>query len=271
MLDWSRIKTIFIIAFLILDLYLAYEYYKLYNLHQYDYMSETTFESRLKAEEIQYPPNLPKNIKKESYISASPKTFSKEEIDKQLSSILKGQRVNISNGTTIEGYFEKPYKLNKTDETSELSLFLRKHIYLGEQYRFWEKDEDNHMIIFFQEYNGKMLYKNINGQLILYLNKNDEIVSYKQTILTDFKEFPEKETILQPLKVIEILYENGKLKFGDKITSIEEGYFTLVHLSSSQVMTPVWLTVVNGKENLFVNAIEGEIIQLHNEEKKIVE
>lgn len=234
-------------------------------------MSETTFESRLKADEIQYPENLPNNIKKENYISASPKNFTKKEINKQLSSVLKGQRVNISNGTTLEGFFEKPYKLRKNDKNGELALFLRKHIYLGEQYRLWERNDDNHTITFFQEYNGKMLYKNINGQLILYLNNKDEIISYKQTVLTDFKEFPEEETILQPLKVIEILYENGKLKFGDKITSMENGYFTLVHLSSSQVMTPVWLTVVNEKENLFVNAIEGEIIELQNEEKKIVE
>jgi len=269
-LDWSRIKTIFIFAFLILNIYLLNEFYKIYVSSQYDYLSETSFENKLKTEEIEYV-ELPKNLKKDRYISATPKKFTKEELEKLSGTILKGQTIKIKNETTIESALNNPIQLNKDFGSDDLTPILKNSVFQGDQYDFWNIDSVEQTITFYQHYQGKMLYKNINGELTFYLNNNNEIVGYKQTLLKDFEEFSEEETILQPMKGIETLYENGELPFGSKITDVELGYYTLVHLTSSQVLTPVWRFVVNGEEDLFVNAIEGQIIQLNNEDKKIVE
>lgn len=269
-MDWSRIKTIFIFTFLILNLYLLNEFYKIYVSSQYDYMYETSFENKLKTEEITYI-ELPKNIKKDHYISATPKKFSKDELEKVSSTILKGQVITIKNETTLESVLAKPITINENVNPDELTPILKNNIFQGDQYHYWNINTDEQTITFYQQLEGKMLYKNINGELTFYYNDNYEIVGYKQTLLEDFEEFSEDETILQPIKGIETLYENGELSFGSKITDVELGYYTLVHLTSSQVLTPVWRFVVNEKEDLFVNAIEGQIIQLDNEDKKIVE
>jgi regulatory protein YycI of two-component signal transduction system YycFG len=270
-LDWSKIKTIFIVTFLILNIYLFSEFYKIYNeADQIDYMSETSLENKLKTEEIKYG-ELPKNIKKGRYVSATPKKFAKDELEKIASTTLKGQAITIKNETTIESILDEPIELKKDFSPEDLTGILRNNIYKGDQYRFWNISMIDQTITYYQQLQEKILYKNINGELTFYFNENNEIIGYKQTFLENFEEFSEDENILQPMKAIETLYENGKLPFGSEISAVEMGYYTLVQLTSSQVLTPVWRFVLNGEEDLFVNAIEGQIIQLNNEDKKIVE
>jgi regulatory protein YycI of two-component signal transduction system YycFG len=67
------------------------------------------------------------------------------------------------------------------------------------------------------------------------------------------------------------LHQKGLLKPKSKITNIELGYSTLVQLAASQVLTPTWRIVVNDKEDFFVNAFEGQVINFNSDEKKAVE
>lgn len=269
-MDWSKIKTIFILTFLLLNIYLVYEFYKIYASSQYDYLSEISFENQVKSEEIEYV-ELPKNIKRDKFISATPKKFLKEEIEKVTDSILSGQSITIRSETIIESVLNDPIKLKKDFSPDELSSFIKNNVLQGNQYRFWGVNDADQTITYYQQYEEKILYKNINGELTFYLNDQNEVIGYKQTILENFEELSEEENVLQPIKGIETLYGNGKLPFGSKITKVELGYYTYVHLTSSQVLTPVWRFVVNGEQDLFVNAIEGQIIDLNNEDKKIVE
>lgn len=247
-----------------------YEFYQIYNSTQYDYMSETSFENKLKAEEIKYV-ELPKNIKRDKYISATPKKIIEEELEKEKQSKLKGQKIYIKNETTIESLLEETFEIKEDFEPTDLTLFLKNNVIQGDQYRFYEIDFENQTITYYQQFQEKMLYKNINGELILRFNDDFEVFEYKQTLLEDFEPLSEDENILQPIKGIETLYTNGELAFGSEITKVDLGYYTLVHLTSSQVLTPVWRFQVDNEEDLFVNAVDGQIIQLENEDKKIVE
>ncbi|WP_019157200.1 two-component system regulatory protein YycI [Robertmurraya massiliosenegalensis] len=269
-MDWSKLKTIFIVTFLVLNIYLLSEFYKKYESSQYPYLSETSFENKLKTEEIEYN-ELPKNIKKDRYISATPKKFLKDELVELTETILQGQQITIKNETTIESEFDEPIQLKEDFTSEDLVPILKNHVFQGERYRFWKLNPLEQTITYYQQQQEKMLYRNINGELTIFFNDNDEIIGYRQTLLENFEEFSEDENILQPMKAIEFLYDNGELPFGSKITKVELGYYTLVHLTSSQVLTPVWRFVINGEEDLFVNAFEGQIIQLNNEDKKIVE
>lgn len=233
-------------------------------------MAEITLENKLKTEEIEYV-ELPKDFQKGNYLSATPKKFTEKELNYLKDNKLREQSVSIIDDNTIESTFHNPIKINDNFKPSDFSILLKDRVYLGEQYSFWDIDKDNNTITYYQQINDKVLYKNINGELVFHLNKNNEIVSYRQTLLEDFEELSEEEDILQPMNAIEILYENGELPYGSKITKVEPGYYTLVYLSTSQVLTPVWRFVVNDEGDLFVNAISGQIIQLNNEDKKIVE
>lgn len=268
-MDWSKIKTIFILTFLVLDIYLMYEFFKLKDSSQFEFITEASFEKRLKADEIEYP-DLPKNNQKDKYLSAKSKIFTNEEIEEVEETKLEGQKITVTD-STLQSVLEKPFKISESFEPAELNSFIKNKVLYGDQYRFWEKSKKGNTITYYQQYEEKIFFKNINGELTFYLNEENEIVSYRQTLLEDIEGLSENEKIIQPLKVIENLYENGSLKPKSQIIKMEPGYYTFVQLSGSQVLTPAWRLVFKDKEDLFVHAIEGQIIELNNEEKIKVE
>ncbi|AIE61670.1 two-component system regulatory protein YycI [Bacillus methanolicus] len=264
-MDWSKIKTIFILTFLVLDIYLTYEFLKVRAQNQYELITETSIEDKLAADKIKYPV-LPKGSIKDQYVSAKPKTFTAEETMN-----LSGQTVSIVDGTTIHGTFDKPFQLGEKFEPAEMNAFIKNNILYGDKYAFWEFSEKDKKIIYYQKYQDKFIYCNKNGSLEFFLNDKNQIISYRQTLLENIEEMAEKEEVISPLKALETLYQKGVLEPGSKITKVELGYYTYEIFTASQVLTPVWRFVVNEKENLLVNAFEGQIIELNNDEKKLME
>lgn len=264
-MDWNRIKTIFIVSFLILDVYLMYQYFENRNANQYEIMTQTTFEDRLTADEIEYV-SVPKDQIYASYLSAKPKVFGKEE---KLE--LDESEITTYSGTTLTVHLKEPIKVSKDSLPSDIGSFLKGKIIHGDQYAFWEKNEENNTVVYYQKYKDHFFYKNKNGQLVLQLNDNDEIISYEQTMLEDIEEISGEEEVLPPLKAIETLYDERVLRPHSKITKIELGYYSLIQ-PASQVLTPTWHFVINGEENVFVNAFEGHILQLDSDtETKMME
>jgi regulatory protein YycI of two-component signal transduction system YycFG len=268
-MDWSKIKTIFILTFLVLDIYLMYEFFKLKEASEFEPIAQASLEKQLKNADITFEEPLPKSNPKDRYLRAKPVEFDIEELEGDTR--LEGQEITITEGTTLNSVLDESIKISDKFSPSELSAFIKNRVLFGDQYRFWEKPENSNRITYYQEFEGKMFYMNLNGELTFYLNDENEIVSYKQTLLTKIESKEESEKVIQPIKAVETLYKNGSLQPKSKVTNVELGYFTFVHLSSSQLLTPAWRFVINDEENLFVDAFEGKIIKLNNEEKKIVE
>lgn len=264
-MDWSKIKTIFIISFLILDLYLMYQFLLIRDANKYKYVSEVSLEYKLKTDEITFG-ELPKMNSTDMYLTAKPKEFNDKDIEK-----LKDQSTTVIEKTMLHSVLDKPVSLNHNFDAAEAQNFVKTSILFGEQYGFWEMDEDSRTITFYQEFDNKMFYENISGKVILFLNDKLEITSYEQTYLDEIDNLTEKEEILSPIKGIETLYQKGLLKPKSKITSVELGYSTLVQLAASQVLTPTWHIVVEDNDHLYVNAFEGQIIQFNKDENNKVE
>ncbi len=246
-----------------------YEFFTLKDSSQYEYITEASFEKRLKADEIEYK-ELPKNHTKDMYLSAKPKNFNNELIESLEKTKLKGQELEVSSDNALVSKLDKPYELKDKFEVADVNSFVKNNVLNGDQYRFWKK-KDN-VIYYYQQFNDKVFYHNNSGQLAIYLTDGEnDIASYRQTMLEDIEELSKEEKIIQPLKAIEALYENGSLEPKTKITKVELGYYTFVQTNTSQVLTPAWRFVIDGKEDLFVNAFEGQIFQLNTEDKNIVE
>ncbi|MCM3570709.1 two-component system regulatory protein YycI [Neobacillus mesonae] len=265
-MDWNKIKTIFIVTFLILDAYLLFQFMKIRDANKYEVITKTSFEEKLQADEITYV-ELPETLIKAQYLSAKPKIFTKEDIAK-----LKGQKMKWEEpSTTLFMNLEKPMQLSSKFEPADLADFLKDNVLYGDQYQFWEKDDNQKTITYFQSYDTSPLYQNINGMIIFKYNEKNQIVSYQQSYLEGVEELTAKEEILPPLKAIETLHQKGLLKPKSKITKVELGYSTLVQLAASQVLAPTWRFEVNNKESLYVNAFEGQIIDFKNDDKMSVE
>lgn len=264
-MDWSKIKTIFILTFLILDVYLLFQFMKMRDSNKYEFITEANFEDQLKADDITYV-ELPKLPIKDHYINTKPKAFNKDDISK-----LKDQTITLKDDNTLSAKLKRPIHLTAKFEPADISSFINENVLYGDHYHFWEKDNKKKSITYYQQYENKILYKNINGMLTFYFNKDNQITSYDQTYLEKIEILTGKEEILSPLKAIETLHQKGMLKPKSKITEVEIGYSTLIQLAASQVLAPTWHIVVNSKESLFVNAFEGQIIDFNNDENKVVE
>lgn len=73
-MDWDRIKTIFIVTFFVLDLFLIFQFIQKQDSNQLELVTETKIDQQLKAEKITMG-NFPKEPKKESFIMAKNKGF----------------------------------------------------------------------------------------------------------------------------------------------------------------------------------------------------
>lgn len=264
-MDWSKTQSLFIVTFLILNIFLGYQLIEKKNSSQLDLLKELSIDEQLAGQEITYAP-LPKEPKEGTYISGKIKLFTKEDVAN-----LKNQEVNYDSGALLQGIFKSPIKLISLKDEAYISQIVKENIILGNSYEVWKVDETAGRVVLFQHYKNQVIFNqissvdgkamlNLSGVLVLNVNKNHEVVSYQQTLLTDFKEF-EKEEIQTPIKTLGLLLENGHLKWGSHVSKMEIGYYPLVPLSESQVLTPTWHIVVDNQKDLYVNAIEGQIIE----------
>jgi len=254
--DWNKTKSIFIVTFLVLDLFLIYQFMKKHDQDQYSLFVESSIEDQLAAEGITYT-ELPKIEKNASSLNANSKGFSESDLKK-----LKKQKAKLIDEKTIESTLDKPIPVPTKNKTSKLNQFLQDYVLSGNAYTLWKINEDKNTITFYQQYKNKVIYDNENGIVIAHLNDKNEITSYEQTLMENIEPLDDEQEVLAPIKVLENLYLKEELTEKSTVTEVELGYYTFdLPLPSSQVLAPTWHVVVDEDVDYFVNAFEGQIIQ----------
>ncbi|MDQ0158361.1 two-component system regulatory protein YycI [Alkalibacillus salilacus] len=259
-MQWGQIKTLFIISFLILNVFLGQQLFEKISDTDLERSSQASFEDRLNAQEIEIG-ELPEPGEEEVYISSNRYEFTEEDYD-NIDNSFNNQQMVIMNDDTIVSQFNEPLELDGGDND------VLDHVYRGEEYQFWKSYNDR-IILYFQKQNDRPVFFNYSGVLAVLLNENGEVTSYAQTLLGEPEEESEPQTVLDPMSVIKILYSDV-LESQDEITDMSLGYHTLVPLEEGeQIFTPTWKITINDEETHFVNAIEGQVIP--NEEEEFVD
>lgn len=256
-MQWSQIKNVFILAFLLLNVYLIYQFNE--KREQADVpvfeQHESTIEYQLELENIEIS-DLPEGDLKETYISVNQRLFTEEEFE-EISDI-EGQEMMLINRNLIATVFEEPIPMSEEDSTEEIEEILGEYILFPEEYSYWDWNKDANIIMFFQNKRERSIYFNQNGLVLFYLNDENDVIAYTQTMLDDVTQRQEEKTLIKPLTAIEILYNENNLNDGDKITEVNIGFHTRVPLENGeQIFVPTWKVVVNDDRDYFVNAIEG--------------
>jgi regulatory protein YycI of two-component signal transduction system YycFG len=268
-MDWSKTKTIFILAFLILDIFLAIEFFELRGKSDYAVIKEASIEDKLAAEGIVYN-NLPEDVDKGFYITAKSKDFTLDEVSK-----LNNQTMVLTSSTISEESFRnlnmklnEPFPLPDVNIESKVNQFLKEKIISGELYHYWYTDEQTKSIICIQQYKNQNIFQTKKGHIamvILDVNDKNEIIAYKQSMLEEIKEVDEKEAAIPALKAIEALYNKNHLKSNSEIKQIQYGFYTHNPLSNQQILAPTWHIIVEtdvgNREDFYVNALEGDVLQ----------
>ncbi|WP_110928065.1 two-component system regulatory protein YycI [Bacillus massiliglaciei] len=261
-MDWNRTKSIFILVFFILNVFLLYQLLDKINENRFQLITETSIEELLKEEDIKYVP-LPKQKVQEQFLMAKSKTFKEKELPK-----MDNQELKVMDGTTLSGTFKKPLTISQNIQSSELETLVKEQMMAGDEYKFYKYDETLKTITFYQVYDKKMFYNNSKGKITLFLNSKGEIDSYEQTYLENIEKYNKQKELVLPIKAIEVLYREGDLMPKSNITKVELGFYNSLQTpSQSHLFVPAWRVAVEGKDDLFVNAFDGEVIELNTEEK----
>src|SRR5690625_780610 len=258
-MEWGQIKTVFILGFLILNIYLLIQFLEKQDQEDLSLLDreESTIEEKLNSENITIKQELSDEEEKEPYLSVRQRNFDEEDI-KQLASF-SNQRTTVINQNFIFSIFEKPMKI-PDDDLEIIDGFVRKLIIYPDEYELWHWNKDVNVLIFFQKENNQPIYFNQSGIILAFLNDDDELVYYTQTLLGEPDSLHDKKTLLKPLEAIEVLYNANELRSRDEISKVDIGFHTRVPSTDGvQVFVPAWKVTVNDERNYFVNAIEGFI------------
>lgn len=269
-MDWNKTKTIFIIVFLILNVFL----YKLYlNRHNealnVEPLGEASIADRLQAENIRYDRSSG-NTEKESYVTGKVRLYSLEELETR-----ENQTFEIIDSTKLVATFDEPVSIQNVEAPLNFEEFALKNVEHGSSYELWEIDEEERKAILFQKMNDRFIFYNLNAVLTIYWNEDNEIIKYDQAEFIELEEFPETVDLLLEEEAVGALYEKNLLKPDSTITDTILGYSTLVQFTKTQVFAPTWRVRVEFKdgsiEDFFVNAVEGKIIEFEKEPEEIIE
>lgn len=261
-MQWGHIKTLFILSFLILDIYLLVQFVQKQDEADNGILDkrELSFEEQLKAENITIPKLETREIEKEPYISVSQRILTKEDLEPLMAN--KGLHTEVIDNYFIVSQLEDPLPVAPGTSGEKISELVKSYLLFPEQYRYWGWNKELNVLIFFQKINDRTVYFNQNGLVLAFLNESNEITHLTQTMLGEAAPQGELQTLIQPIRSIEALYKQSYLNADEKVTGdVVLGYYARMRAEGNQVFAPTWKITVNGESNgernYFVNAIEG--------------
>ncbi|WP_440897404.1 two-component system regulatory protein YycI [Amphibacillus sp. Q70] len=249
-MHWGQIKTVFIICFLVLNIFLVKQ---LLDRQEEDitFISETSRE-----EELEFNINGLGNLSDESFtaplISAQNYNYN-EEAEAGLEE-LSDQQMAVVDNHYLFARFNEPISFDFRDPESDLG----EYVFNGNSYSYWGRIESAGVLVFFQRLTFPVFY-NQNAILLIQLNADGDMTQYAQTRLSTVGDPGEERSVIQQYDAVYRLYHHSNvLDPGDTISNVTLGYHNLVSLpNGEQLLNPTWDIQVNNSEHHFINAIEG--------------
>ena len=260
-MDWSKSKTIFIVVFLILNIFLYTQYVDVYTQSQHvEVLAEKTIEAKLKDDNITYH-SLPNTVENVSYLSGKMRNFNENELTENDS-----VSTQIIDHYMVRCTIKNPVAIRDITDKNSFTNFMQYYVQDGTKYKLWEINEEQHYALFFQVINDRVLYYNSSGYVKVFWNDMNEIYGYEQTMLEKIEKLEQEESTIPPIQALQALYTRSLLQANSKVVDMNLGYSTLVQLTQTQVFAPTWQVRVedeDGKvEEHFVNAFEGKVLEV---------
>ncbi|MBH0230287.1 two-component system regulatory protein YycI [Halobacillus yeomjeoni] len=276
-MQWGQIKVLFILSFLILDLYLLQQFLEKQQeaeLGKITYSASEDIETVLENNDVTFAPDaIPKETPEVPILISEESKFSEEIISKMKTLEDEGEQiVSLPSGNVLKAQLEEPVEVTSENVLEQVNSVFP----FSNQYSYWGWNKDNGVLLFFQKVNDRTVYFNKGGFLMVQV-KNNKITGYIATLLA-FSDSPgedsEKEQMVDLIdskRVVKQLYEEEKITSGDQVTKMTIGYHNSLNLapgqeSGPQVFGPTWKVTVNESENHFVYAIDGTIITIEEED-----
>lgn len=265
-MQWDQIKNLLIVSFLILDVYLFVQFLDKKEQADIGILEQHTssIEEQLKDDRITYEP-LPVEEYEETFISVKQHEFTEADLKAQGKG--KKQKTNIVDNKLIVSKVDERISFSESATKKQIMNTFSDLVYFAEEYTFWNWNTEKNVLIFFQNKFDRPVYYNQGGVVLLFLNEDNEVDYYLQSMLGDAESLAEKRELMSSMQAIETLYRADELPYESHIDNVNIGFHTRVPFESDvQVFAPIWKVQVNGEKDYFINAIEGFIFSTDENE-----
>lgn len=265
-MQWGQIKTLLIATFLILDIYLFVQFMEKKEAADIGILEQHTssVEEQLRDDRITFEP-LPNEEYEETFIAVEQHEFSEADLQEERKT--RKQTATIVQNDLIVSKMEERIAIGESATDEQIMNTFSQLVYFADNYTFWNWNEDENILIFFQNKFDRPVYYNQNGLVLLFLNDNNEVEFYVQSMLGEAESLAEKRELLKPMQAIETLYRANELPFESHIDNVNIGFHTRVPFETDvQVFAPIWKVKVNEEKDYFINAIEGFIFSTDENE-----
>lgn len=276
-MDFKRIKWIFLIVFIGINIFLGVEIIQapklLSNTPKYNLKNSNTLAKELQNNNIKVPATNDKQAGG-YYLAALANNKWLTQAKNQIAS----NAVTITqdnNNKSLSAKLSTPISVseNKSEALKEVEKFKNnsEYVYHGDQYVYVADLSNKQDYVFLQKTSYGLLYAN---QARLHINLKDKrIVSYYQRYTNRVFPVRERQTTISSQAAIRSLYTYSELPNNSKVLWIKLGYTKLIQVRGSVIFLPSWVAAIENNENKSVtykkvNAFTGAMI---NEEKGIQE
>ncbi|QTN01163.1 hypothetical protein ERJ70_18875 [Sediminibacillus dalangtanensis] len=264
-MQWGQIKTLFIICFLILDIFLLQQFLKTMDSRSPSGdITEPKLEEYMR-ENVKGLDKLPEEQVKDSFITVKARNFTADDV-KTLKAMSEQEVALLSGGNLLYSEFEEPVPIDPDSTNAEKELELSEHILSGGEYVYWGQDDVSGALIFFQTNNSKPIYYSQSGFVVAFVNSDNEITSYLQTAV-DEVDRQEPKSMITAYAAISSLFKANALPMEDPEISETPtvGYYSFVDLDEGQqVFAPSWHFAINDHLHYVVMGSEGQFSQHDN-------
>ncbi|MBD1372007.1 two-component system regulatory protein YycI [Hazenella sp. IB182357] len=248
-MDWSRAKSILILTFIFLNLYLGSQVFQTLQEKVPDIPSEKRISEALRSQKIKY-----------YYGQSSPEsvvTFngSITELPEK-----EGWKKEISNGNIV---YTKKLKKSIPFQEKNLYKWISEEVPFGQDFEMSTMQRSKDSVSVYQKYEGKIVF---DGMLKLGIQDN-QIISIAVTHF-DIQAGPEQEIISYKKAMYALLVQKGI--YDTKLSQINLGYLTLTNPNGRYTGIPYWyfldeknrkiyyVSAKSNKQNLDVEVVQYE-------------
>lgn len=259
-MDWSRIKTMFIYLFAVVNIILLCFFgYTVYKNKAEIVQEKEIIEKSMKQDNVIIEDST---VKKENlgYINATISDLKDIKTEDQSLSldIIKIDKYNmlkVSSENVIANVKDSNYKI-------ELDRFLAEKFNSNYAYVFAKYDHTLKTITYTQVFEGLKIVDNKNARIIFKVEDNGDILGYSQTALTNVKK-DKLEVLATKTQVVNKLYQEDVIPKNSRVQATL-GYYTYISQVENQVLIPTWIVEVISEEQsktYYVDAINLKVLE----------
>ncbi|SNZ02324.1 Two-component signal transduction system YycFG, regulatory protein YycI [Terribacillus aidingensis] len=253
-MQWNKIKLTFILAFLVLNVYLVIQLFPQEETEQIGLETET-------------PASVLESVKGYSELSdeetetnqqyeATKMQFKKKELEE----LPGNMNFDINSGTELVATFEEPERLpvelpfdkDTTQSLDALNGFIEEYVLHGEDYTYWGRQGNK--MLFFQETDKGQTYFSEDSLLMVTINEDYQVTGYTQTYIENFKKSENEKgwevNHYSEKQAVKALTAKQYIERGDTI-EVEKGFYPIIELSSKPNYTPAYKITVNDTKHYF--------------------